>query len=144
MIQRPAGQRQDDPRSLTALLVALAEQVSALVRGEIRLLKAEAREKLRQAVGAAVAVALAVLVVFAGFLVLLAAAVMGLSRLLPPPWAEPWIAALIVATAVLLAGFAMLAKARSDLSARGLSLTRTARNLQADEALVKDHLERTD
>lgn len=143
MAERAEGRRHDDPRPLSALLVALAEQVSALVRGEVRLAKAEAAEKVREAFRAGLAFLIALLIFYAGFLVLLAACVMGLAKLLPAGWGAPWVAAFIVSGIVLLIGFAMLAKARSDLSLRALGLKRTASNLRADGNLVKDHLKGT-
>jgi hypothetical protein len=138
MLNRTAGRRPDDGPSLSALLATLIGQIAALVRGEIRLAKAEAAAKVRQALRAGLAFLFALLVFYAGFLVLLAACVMGLAKLLPGGWGEPWVAAFIVSGIVLLVGFAMLARARSDLSLRALALERTADSLDADADLVKD------
>lgn len=138
MLNRMTGRRPDDEPSLAALLAILVEQIAALVRGEIKLAKAEAAAKFRQAFRAGLAFLIALLVFYAGFLVLLAACVMGLAELLPAGWGAPWVAALIVSGVVLLAGFAMVAKARNDLSLRALALDRTANNLGADADLVKD------
>jgi hypothetical protein len=138
MLNRMAGRGPDEGPSLSALLAILVEQLAALVRGEIRLARAEAAAKIRQAFRAGLAVLIALLVFYAGFLVLLAACVMGLAKLLPDGWGEPWVAAFIVSGIVLLVGFAMVAKARSDLSLRALTLKRTADSLDADADLVKD------
>jgi hypothetical protein len=137
-MNRMAGRRPDEGPSLSALLAVLIEQISALVRGEIRLAKAEAATKIRQAFRAGLAFLVALLVFYAGFLVLLAACVMGLAKLLPAGWGEPWVAAFIVSGVVLLVGFALVAKARADLSLRALALQRTADSLNADADLVKD------
>jgi hypothetical protein len=140
MAERMAGGSREDPRTISALLIEATREISALVRGEIRLAKAELREKAGQAFGAVGALVLGGVIVYSGFLVLLAAAVMGLAKLLPAGWSEPWISALIVAIVVLLVGFALLAKARSDLSASHLSLDRTAGSIGRDEAMVKEHV----
>lgn len=137
-MNRMAGRRPDEGPSLSALLAILIEQISALVRGEIRLAKAEAAAKMRQAFRAGLAFLVALLVFYAGFLVLLAACVMGLAKLLPAGWGAPWVAAFIVSAVVLLVGFALIAKARSDLSLRALTLKRTADSVDADVDMVKD------
>ncbi len=138
MLNRSAGRRPDDEPSLSALLATLIGQIAALVRGEIRLAKAEAAAKVRQALRAGLAFLIALLIFYAGFLVLLAACVMGLARLLPAGWGEPWVAAFIVSGIVLLIGFAMLAKAYNDLSLRAFALDRTINSLDADADLMKD------
>src|SRR6202140_3764815 len=86
-------------RSITALLSDLASETILLIRQEVALLKAELREKFSRVGQGAVAVGAGALIAFSGWLVLLAAAVLGLATVQPP-----WLAALIVALVVLAIG----------------------------------------
>src|SRR5260370_15040662 len=82
--------RPKSDRSMAGLLADLADQISSLFRQEVALLKAELLEKLGligQGVGA---VAIGALILFSGWLALLAAAVLGLAVVV-----APWLPALI-------------------------------------------------
>jgi xanthine/uracil permease len=70
-------------------------------------------------------------VLYAGFLVLLAAAVLGLSR-----WLEPWLAALIVGGAVLLVGVVMVLAGRRKLDLADLKPDRTMQSLKRDKDVL--------
>ena len=142
MAERMGGSHREDGRPLSALFLDLTNELSALLRGEIRLAKAEASEKVRQIAIAAASLAVGGVIVFAGFLVLLAAAVLGLAALLPESWSDPWISALIVGLIVTLIGVALLAKGLNNMSASGLKPHRTVRSLREDEEFVKEHLGR--
>lgn len=142
MTERTAGPRRDDLRPLSALFRDLTDEISTLIRGEIRLAKAEAGEKAHQIAIGIAAFAAGGVVLFSGFLVLLAAAVLGLARLLPASWSDPWISALIVGIVVELAGVVLLLKGRSEVSAQGLKPDRTVRTLRENEEFLKDQLGR--
>jgi Putative Actinobacterial Holin-X, holin superfamily III len=122
-------------RSVAALLADLASETAMLVRQEIALLKAELREKLARLGGGVGAFAAGGLIVFSAWLVLLAAAVLGLSNVV-----EPWLAALIVGLAVLALGVALLFFGRSRLGADALVPHRTLNSLRKDEAWIRDQL----
>src|SRR5438034_7651245 len=122
-------------RSMAGLLTDLADQISSLFRQEAALLKAELVEKLGligQGVGAVVAGAL---IVFSGWLALLAAAVLGLAIVM-----APWLAALIVGLVVLGLGTTLLYFGKSRLDARSLAMRRTLSSLRKSEAWVRERV----
>ena len=130
-----AAARPKSDRSVAALLSDLASETATLVRQEIALFKAELHEKLArlgQGVGALTAGGL---VAFSGWLVLLAAAVLGLSNVV-----APWLAALIVGVVVLALGAGLLFFGKSRLDADALALRRTINSLRGDEAWIRDQL----
>ena len=99
--------------SIGDLVATLSEKVSALIRDEIQLAKAEMTAKARNAgIGAGMFVGAAVLGYF-GLIVLIAAAVLGIAVALPA-----WLAALIVA-AVLFGLAALLGVIGSKVMSKG-------------------------
>ncbi len=128
------GRRAAD-RSVATLLAALAEETGALIRHELALFKVELNQKLgRLGVGGA-ALAIGGVLAFSGWLALLAAAILGLARVL-----APWLAALIIGGVLVLAGLAVLYFGKTRLNSRALVPRRTLRSLGKDEAWVKDQL----
>src|SRR5258705_6167400 len=71
-------------RSITALLSDLASETILLIRQEMALLKAELSEKFSRIGQGAGALGAGAMMAFSGWLVLLAAAVLGLATVLPP------------------------------------------------------------
>lgn len=130
-----AAARPKSDRSVAALLSDLASETATLVRQEIALFKAELREKLARVGQGVGAIAAGGLVAFSGWLVLLAAAVLGLSNVV-----EPWLAALIVGVVVLVLGAGLLFFGKSRLDADALVLRRTINSLRDDEAWIRDQL----
>ena len=127
--------RPKSDRSMTGLLADLADQISSLFRQEVALLKAELAEKLGligQGVGA---VAAGALIIFSGWLALLAAAVLGLAVVV-----APWLAALIVGLVVLGLGAALLYFGKSRFDARSLAMRRTLRSLRDNEAWIRERV----
>src|SRR5439155_17272580 len=127
--------RPKSERSMAGLLADLADQMSSLFRQEVALLKAELVEKLGligQGVGA---VAAGALIVFSGWLALLAAAVLGLAVVV-----TPWLAALIVGLVVLGLGAALVYFGKSRLDARSLAMRRTLSSLRENEAWVRERV----
>ena len=120
------GVRPKTERSLATLLSDLASETILLLRQELALLKAELHEKFNRIGQGAGALGAGALVAFSGWLVLLAAAVLGLATVVPP-----WLAALIVALLV-------LGKNRFD--AQGLTPQRSLRSLREDEAWIRERL----
>ena len=110
-------------------------QTGSLFRQEVALLKAELLEKLGligQGVGA---VAIGALIVFSGWLALLAAAVLGLAAVM-----APWLAALIVGFATLGLGAALLYFGKGRLDAQSLALRRTLGSLRENEAWIRERV----
>ncbi|MEC9482992.1 MAG: phage holin family protein, partial [Halomonas sp.] len=89
----------------------------------------------------AVSIAVAGGVLFAGFLVLLAAAVYGLHELIDYD-ESPWLSALIVGVVVAIIGAIMLQSGRKKLQAQNLKPDRTVNSLRNDRDFAKQHEER--
>jgi hypothetical protein len=87
---------------------------------------------------AAVELAAGALVLYAGFLVLLAAATMGLAQVLPEEMA-PWLAPLIIGVVVAAAGVVLLMIGRNKIKARSLAPERTLHSLRRDADLAREH-----
>ena len=126
-------------RSLIALFSDLWRETSTLVHEEAELAKAEISEKVSQVGTGVAAIAIGGAIIFAGFIVLLLAAVNGLAMMLPPDHAD-WLAPLIVGLAVMVLGFIALAKGRSELKTSNLRPERSMQSLRRDTELVKEHV----
>jgi len=120
-------------RSVATLLSDLAGETISLIRTELALLKAELQEKFSQAGQGAIALAAGGLIAFSGWLVLLAAAVLGLATVL-----APWLAALIVGLVVLAIGGVLLFVGKTRLGAQALLPERTLRSLREDEIWLRE------
>jgi hypothetical protein len=73
--------------------------------------------------------------VFAGLLVLLAAAVLGLATVLPP-----WLSALIIGVLVVALGAGLLLLGKNRLNAEALTPQRTLRSLREDQIWIKEQV----
>ncbi|MFG6666039.1 phage holin family protein [Halomonas sp. HNIBRBA4712] len=124
--------------SVGSLLTTLTREVTDLVRGETALAKAEVSEKTHQMMTAIAAIAVAGAVIFAGFLVLLAAAVALLNEILPPDM-TPWLSAAIVGGVVAVIGLIMLSAGLNRIKAQNLAPRRTLDSLQRDRELAREH-----
>jgi hypothetical protein len=122
-------------RSITALLSDLASETILLIRQEMALLKAELSENFNRVGQGATALGAGALIAFSGWLVLLAAAVLGLATVVPA-----WLAALIVALLVLAIGGALVYIGKSRFDADSLTPRRTLRSLREDEAWLRERL----
>lgn len=122
-------------RPVAALLSDLASETGTLVRQEIALFKAELHEKVARLGQGAGALAAGGLIAFSGWLALLAAAVLGLSKVV-----APWLAALIVGLLVLALGAGLLFFGRSRLDSGALVPRRTLNSLREDEAWIRDQV----
>ena len=129
-----------DDRSIGQLLSDLANETTTLVRKEIELAKTEMSEKLSQVGGGVVALAAGGLVFFAGFLVLLDAAVYGLGQLLNN-YGLPALEALIVAVGTMVVGIIILMIGRKALNTENLAPSRTLESIRRDKELVKEHVQ---
>jgi hypothetical protein len=122
-------------RSMASLLSDLAGETILLVRQEIALLKAELHEKFGRLGQGATALGAGVLIAFSGWLVLLAAAVLGLAEAVPA-----WLAALIVGLLVLAIAAALLWFGKSRFETKSLMPNRSLRSLREDQAWLKERL----
>jgi hypothetical protein len=126
-------------RSLTGLFADLWRETSTLLRDEVALAKAELNEKVSQLRSGIAAVSAGGAILFAGFVVLLFAAVAGLAMVLPPEHAA-WLSPLIVGAVVMLVGFVVLASGRRALDAESLKPARTLESIRRDARLAKEHV----
>lgn len=121
------------PSAGNLLSEALAH-VSALVRNEVDLARAEIDENLKTAGVAIGLIVGAVAVALAALHVLAAALVAALTELgIPAGWS-----ALIVGVALALIAWAMVQKGVNELKLRSLAPTRTAKNVQRDAQTVME------
>jgi hypothetical protein len=126
-------------RPVSALLSDLARETGTLIAQEIALFKSELQEKLGRLGGGAGALAAGGMLAFSGWLVLLAAAVLGLSHVV-----APWLAALIVGFVVLSIGGGLLLFAKRRLNADALVPGRTLNSLKEDQAWIREQVSRPD
>lgn len=125
-------------RSLVGLFSDLFRETSTLVHEEAQLAKAEISEKVSQLGTGVAAIAAGGAILFAGFIVLLFAAVNALAMFLPPEHAA-WLAPLIIGLVVIIAGYIALASGRKELKAQSFKPERTMESLRRDTELVKGH-----
>lgn len=125
-------------RSTGSLLSELAHQVSELIRQEAALVRAEVSEKVDQARNGVVSIGTGAVVAYAGFIILLASAVLGLNLLVD----AMWLSALIVGGIVTLIGLALLASGRKNLRSDNLTPERTLSSLEKDKALARHEARR--
>ena len=127
-----------DTRSTSELMHDLTDQVSTLVRDEVRLATAELKTKGKNAgLGAGMLGAAGVMAAYGG-LVAIACAVLALALALPA-----WLAALIVAVALFVAAGMLALLGRGRLR-RGTPPVpeQAVQNVQQDIATVKEHAHR--
>ncbi len=128
----------DDPsdKSVGELFRSLSEDLSALVRDEIRLAQAEVGHKAKKAGLGIGAFAGAGVVALYGLGVLIAAAVLGLANVV-----SPWLAALVVGVVlVVVAGVAALLGKKQLSQAAPPVPTETIASVKTDVAEIKESI----
>jgi drug/metabolite transporter (DMT)-like permease len=115
-----------DERSLGDLLAELSRETSALVRQEVQLAKTEMTAKAQKAAASAGITAAGGALAHAGFLVLLAALVIGLTQL----GVAPWLSALIVGVLTIGIGYMLVNKGLSALRSTSVAPTQTIETLK--------------
>lgn len=121
-------------RSLPGNIAELTHHTIDLLRKEMKLAKVEVGEKFDQAKAGFTNLAVGSMILFAGVLTLLAAAVLGIGLHIPY-----WASALIVGGVVTLIGGVMLGKGRHDVRPENLEPERTMDELKRDKRLVQEH-----
>ena len=116
-----------DQDSTTGLLSRLFDEVTTLMRKELALARSEISESIVDARTGITSLASGGAVLYAGFLVLLMAAVIGLAQVM-----EAWLSALIVGAVVAIVGYIMLQSGRKKLRAESLTPDRTREALRKD------------
>jgi len=120
--------------SLREIVGGLADDAGTLVRGEIRLARAEFDQKTNRLITGLVSLIGAMFLAYAGLIVLLLGVARALSLAIPL-----WAALLAIGFIVLAIGALLALGARKALAPSGMLPDRTAANLQADAAVVKEH-----
>lgn len=123
-----------DEKSIVNLVSDLTREITTLFRQEIGLLKSEMSEKIGQTQSGVVSLIIGGAVAYAGLLILLFAAVLGLALFM-----DGWLAALLVAVVVMIIGMSMIAKAKSNLKAQNLIPQKTVDQLKRDQDVVRQH-----
>lgn len=122
--------------SMGRLFRDLANDLSDLTRKEIQLAQTETMEKVSHASKAVVSMAAGGFVAYAGFLVLLAAAMMGLATFVPY-----WLSAVIVGALAVIVGLIMVQSGRSALQQTSITPEKTVDSLKENAAWVKEKIQ---
>ena len=126
----------EDSRGIGDLLGDLGGQVSTLVRKEIDLAKVEVTSSVgRMGRGAATA-GIGGVLLYAGVLVLLAAAVLGLME----AGLDGWLAALIVGAIVLVLGGVLTSMGVKQVQTTSVAPTQTAETVKENVEFVKESM----
>lgn len=126
-----------DDRSLGELFSELTREMSALVRQEIQLAKAELRQSATEVGRALASLVIGGAVAYAGFLAVLAAVILALAQA-GLPW---WLAALIVGIVVIAVGYYLISRARATLQNVSLAPRQTLETLKEDKEWVKEQIQ---
>ncbi len=132
---RPISENRTAASSLGPLLGSIGRDVQDLVRGEIRLARAEFDQKLHRVIIAAMFLLGGALVAFAGLVVVLQGVAAALALVLPV-----WAASLIVGVLIVAVGALFARSGLGMLSLKALTPTRAADSLQKDVGVLKEHI----
>jgi uncharacterized membrane protein YqjE len=124
-----------DNRSLGELFTDLTRDFTTLFRKEITLAKVELTEKATEVAKSAAMLAVGGFIAYAGFLALLAAAIIALAYVVP--W---WLSALIVALVVLLVGYILVQSGLNKLKSENLAPHHTQESLKEDAEWAKEQV----
>lgn len=127
----PAGER-----SLGDLFSELSQGLTALLRGEVALAKAEMSQKLSRAAKDAVFLIVGGVLAFGGYLALIATLIIVLTFLGVPLW----LSALIVTVVLFIAGYAFVQKGLSDLKKVNPVPEKTIESVKEDAQWAKEQL----
>lgn len=119
--------------SIRDLVGGVAEDARDLVRGEVALARAEIEQKVDRITAGVISLFGAMMLAYAGLVVVLIAAAQALALVMPN-----WAASLIVGGVILLIGVILAGAARKALSPSAMVPDRTVRNIQADTRVVKE------
>jgi len=124
-----------DNRSIGDLFAELARDAGSLVRQEIRLATTEMSEKASRLGRDAAIVAAGGLVAYAGFLLILLAAVVALANVMPLG-----LAALVVGLVVVIVGYVLVQSGLSALRRLSLTPRETVESLKENGEWASQHL----
>jgi uncharacterized membrane protein len=119
--------------SLRELVGGVAEDARDLVRGEVALARAEVEQKVDRVTAGVISLFGAMMLAYAGLVIVLIAAAQALARVIPD-----WAASLIVGVVVLVIGTILAIAARRALSPSRMVPDRTVRNVETDARVIKE------
>lgn len=122
--------------SMGRLFRDLADDLSELTRKEIQLAQTETMEKVSHASKAVASMAVGGFIAYAGLLVLMAAAVLGLATFMPY-----WLSAVVVGGVAVIVGLIMLQSGRSALKNTNITPEKTVDSLKENAAWVKEKIQ---
>jgi hypothetical protein len=125
------GDNSIERQSAAGLLSRLLDDLTALVRNEVALAKAEFSDAASTAKAGFAALAIAFTVLLAGALTLLAAVVLALAEVM-----EPWLAALVVGVVLAIVGAVLLQGAKKKLQPSQLDMSRTRSSVRSDAEVL--------
>lgn len=130
--RQAAEARHNDASSVPGLLKQLANEISTLFSKEITLARVEISESIDEAKKGAASMISGGSVLYAGFLFLLLAAVVGLAQVV-----EFWVASLIVGGVVAIIGLIMVQSGKKKMQPSSLKPEHTLNSLQKDQQAVR-------
>jgi hypothetical protein len=130
-----SGSRPDGTLGLGELLGKVATDLQDLLRGEVRLARAELDQKMDRVIMAAIWLIGGALVAFAGLVVILQGVAAALALVLPT-----WAASLIVGVLIVVVGALFSRSGLAMLSLKTLTPNRMASSLEKDVRVVKEHI----
>ena len=128
--------QQRDQRSLGELFGDLSRQMSALIRQEIDLARAEVTGKATAAGRDVALMGTGIGLLYAGLLALMGAVVLFMAD----AGVSPWLAALIVAIVVAAVGGLLVVSSRQALANRDMAPKRTVETLKDDAEWAKERI----
>lgn len=126
-----AADDERESQSAFGLLRRLTDELATLLRQELSLAAGEMARSMRALLAGAVSVAVGGAVLFAGVLVLVAAAVLGLATVL-----APWLAALVIGAAIVIIGIVLVWGGIRSFDPSALKPARTAESLRRDKDVI--------
>lgn len=120
-----------EAQSTLDLMRRLLNEVATLFRQELALARAEFMRSVSRLLVSATSVATGAAILYAGFLVLLAAAVLGLAHAV-----EPWLAALIVGAVIGVIGYIMMHAGIKAMTSGAAKPELTAESLKRDKDVL--------
>lgn len=121
--------------SIGTLFTDLTEDMAKLVRQEIELARVETLQKLNRAMRSIIMMAAGGFVAYAGFIMLLIAAAVGLAYIMPL-----WLSALIVGLVVLIVGAVLIGSGRSSLRNMTVVPETTVESIKEDARWAKEQV----
>ena len=122
-------------RSVPGLIASVATDLADLVRKESELLRSELSQTISTATKAALGLVAGAVMLLGAFLCLLAAAVLGLSYVVPPAWA-----AVLVAVVAGLIGVILIAAGTKKAEPGKLKPERFTEQLRRDAQMIKEQM----